>query len=447
MKKKWMVSTLLCGSLALGMGLNTSAETYEGYTQEEFDALDKTTVIKSEDSPTGYYVTFRYKDSDAERVRIFGEWAFSDLDHSTVVTSLNATPEEWKDGYTVWQTTGWPTADMTLDEETGIWSYTIPLPNGTYNYRFYVDGAEGAEVTDYTDAEMVCDPSNPNFTYDRQTEDMTKEMYLTSVYVPYDEVKQANTTCVEEQAPRDSENGTVFFENVTLDSGISTSYGVYLPYEFDKNREDPYPILVLFHGGGGYDGSWFNNGLANILDNMIAEGRLEPTIVVTPNGESFPAENPDLRWDRDAISNYVIDYLLPHMSEEYNASTEPAHRAIGGLSQGGAAIMNAYFNHTDEFDYYIDMSSPMKENVHADFTKEELNDVNLFIGYGMYDFVTTQVYFNEEKAAVEGSIYEYIYGLSEANVNFMVKNDLPYGHQWSLWRELAVYAFDNFLWK
>ena len=109
--------------------------------------------------------------------------------------------------------------------------------------------------------------------------------------------------------------------------------------------------------------------------------------------------------------------------------------------------MNAYFNHTDEFDYYIDMSSPMKENVHADFTKEELNDVNLFIGYGMYDFVTTQVYFNEEKAAVEGSIYEYIYGLSEANVDFMVKNDLPYGHQWSLWRELAVYAFDNFLWK
>lgn len=107
----------------------------------------ETTVVKSEDSPTGYYVTFRYKDPDSGRVRIYGEWAFSDLDHSTVVTSLNATPEEWQDGYTVWQTSGWPTADMVLDEETGIWSYTIPLPNGTYNYRFYVGGAEDAELS------------------------------------------------------------------------------------------------------------------------------------------------------------------------------------------------------------------------------------------------------------------------------------------------------------
>ncbi len=445
MKRKWIGAMMACTALTLGMGLTSLATEYEGYTQEEFDALEATTVVKSDDSPTGYYVTFRYVDPDATRVRIYGEWTFSDPAHSTVATSTNTAPEDWQDGYTVWQTAGWPTADMTLDEETGIWSYTIPLPNGTYNYRYYVGGSEDAELTDYTDAVMVCDPSNPNYTYDRQDAEMTGEMYLTSVYVPYDEEKQANTTCVEEQAPRDGENGEVFFEDVTLESGIETSYGVYLPYGYDENQE--YPILVLFHGGGGYDGSWFNNGLANILDNMIAEGRLEPTIVVTPNGEDFPAEDADLRWDRDAITDFVVNDLLPHMAEEYNASTDPSRRAIGGLSQGGAAIMNAYFNATEEFGYYIDMSSPMKENVHADFTKEELNDVKLFIGYGLYDFVQTQVYFNEEKAAVEGSIYEYIYGLADAGVDFMVKNDLKYGHQWSLWRELVVYAFDNFLWQ
>ena len=98
-----------------------------------------------------------------------------------------------------------------------------------------------------------------------------------------------NTDQRPEEMPRDTENGTVSFETATTEDGIATSYGVYLPNGYDADREEAYPLLVLFHGGGGYDGSWFSNGLANILDNMIAEGRMEPTIVVTPNGSDFPS--------------------------------------------------------------------------------------------------------------------------------------------------------------
>lgn len=444
MKKLLALLLVLCAVFAQ----TAFATTYEGMTREEFDALEQTTVIASPDSPTGYYVTFRYKAPDATRVRIYGEWVFSDPDYSTIVTGLNATPDEWQDGYTVWQASGgspqWPTNDMVLNEETGVWSYTIPLPNGTWNYRFLVGGSPEADITDTTDAYWAYDPNNIPFLADYD-EELTTEQYLTSVYVPYDPEKQANSACVEEQAPRDGENGTVFYETAVSSGGIETSYAVYLPYEFDVEREEPYPILVLFHGGGGYDGSWMNNGLVNILDNMIAEGRLEPTIVVTPNGSDFP--DPDYSWDRPAIMEYVVNTILPHMTEEYNASNDPARRALGGLSQGGACIMNGYFNNTESFGYYIAMSAPMRGNVYPDYEKEELKDVKLFMGFGLYDHVATRAFYNEAIAANESSTYDYVWGLGQAGVSFMIKNDLPYGHQWALWRELAVYAFDNFLWK
>ena len=63
---------------------------------KERDALEKTTVVKDPDSPTGYSVTFRYKDPVATRVRLSGQWLFSDKAHASLATSLNATPEEWK---------------------------------------------------------------------------------------------------------------------------------------------------------------------------------------------------------------------------------------------------------------------------------------------------------------------------------------------------------------
>lgn len=88
-------TTILATMTAMGMllaGSSAMAATYEGYTEEEFAALEQTTVVKSEDSPTGYYVTFRYKDPDASRVRIYGEWRFSDIESASYFTSQNAAP-------------------------------------------------------------------------------------------------------------------------------------------------------------------------------------------------------------------------------------------------------------------------------------------------------------------------------------------------------------------
>lgn len=456
MRKKRLLTV---AAALLGTFLAATSASAAGYaenlSEDEIAALEETTVIKDESSPTGYYVTFRYKDAEASRVRIYGEWKFSDVMHATFVTSENATPEEWEDGDIVWKTDGWPTADMEKDEETGVWSYTIPLPNGTWAYRFYVGGAEGAELTDYTDAKMVPDPANVNYLApDEDLENLGGEQCLTTVYVPYDEVKQANTIRRDEEAPRDGENGTVEYVVTTLESGASSGYEVYLPYGYDAEREEKYPVFVLFHGGGGYDGSWMTNGLVNILDNMIAEGRLEPTIVVTPCGEDF--HDDVYHWKRDDIMTFLNDNLLPYVAENYNAADDPARRALGGLSQGGATVAYCMFNNTDAFDTYIHLSAPYMGDTELDFTIPELKEKTIFFGYGDYDFVQTRslykMYPDEEGNMVklapqnEGSIWEYMYGLAGEGVEFSSMN-YPYGHDWVLWRKLLVTVFDEILWK
>ncbi len=453
--KKLAVAASLAGAMMCGFNAYAADYDLDGYTQEEFDALERTTVLKSDESPTGYYVTFRYKDPDAGRVRIYGEWKFSDIYHSTFVTSQNLMPDDWSDGDVEWQTDGWPTAEMELNEDTGVWSYTIPLPTGTFNYRFLVGGADGAAVDDATDAQLVADPANTNFLApDEDTENLGGEQALTSVYVPWDGEKQANTDQRPEEMPRDTENGTVSFETATTEDGIATSYGVYLPNGYDADREEAYPLLVLFHGGGGYDGSWFSNGLANILDNMIAEGRMEPTIVVTPNGSDFPNDN--FMWDRESICQFVINDILPHMTENYNASDDPSRRAFAGLSQGGATVGYMMFTYPEAFDTYAFLSAPYMGDTNLDFTIPELKDKTIFFGYGDYDFVQTRSLYklypdadgNMVRLASreEGSIWEYMYGLAEADVDFTSIN-YAYGHQWALWRKLMVNICEDILWK
>lgn len=448
MKKVGLLLLVLVGILLCSMA---GAVTYKGYTQEEFDALEVTTVIPSADSATGYFVTFRYKDVDADRVRIYGEWAFTDIEHASFFTSMNASPEDWQDGYTIWKTNTWPTTDMVKNEETGVWAYTIPLPTGTWCYRYYVGGAEGAAIDDYTDAVLAADPANVNYLADPGEEG--GEQMLTAVYVPRDEEKQALTIPRYEEAPRDEQNGTVAYETVTLESGITTSYAIYLPYDFDAAREEAYPVMVLFHGGGGYYGSWFTNGLVNILDNMIAEGRMEPTIVVTPNGSDFPHET--FRWDRPAILDYVTNTILPTMAEKYNASADPARRAFAGLSMGGATVGYGLFHNTDDFGTFALFSAPFLGDLEPDYTIPALKDKNIFVGYGDYDFVVVRSLYHYQPDAEgnlvrivdrdEGSTLEYIFGLSQEDVEVTSLNQ-PYGHDWVLWRKLIVHVFENVLW-
>ena len=102
-------------------------------------------VVKTNTAPTGYEVTFRYYDPTATSVRLRGEWFFSSPGSTTTTSSLGLLPSQWAPGDfpianpNSGAAPNWPVASMTEDQATGVWSYTTPMPSGTYTYGFYVN--------------------------------------------------------------------------------------------------------------------------------------------------------------------------------------------------------------------------------------------------------------------------------------------------------------------
>jgi enterochelin esterase-like enzyme len=409
-------------------------------SQRGVDALGKTTVIQDPDSPTGYSVTFRYKDPDAKRVRLSGQWLFSDAAHASLVTSLNATPEEWKNGYFVHRCGKWPTVDMTLDQESGVWAHTLPLPNGTWVYTFYLGGVENAESVDRTGAQQVWDPTNPPLLYDYEAADMLPNERRSAIYVPYDADKQSLSVNVSEEAPRKGENGSASFAKLDATDGKEAVFGMYLPYEHDVRRKDAYPILVLMHGAWEGESTWFNQGaLIHILDNMIAEGRVEPTIVVTPNREYAD-------WGLPQLLSNILDGILPYMAASYNVATDPSRRAFGGLSSGGATTMYTLFNHTKEFAYYLPMSAFITQDCEPNYRADGIKETKICFGYGWYDLIFSKYLESQGASAISCYLHDIFMDLAEAGVPFT--NHAVYrGHTWTTWRQNMVYMLENVLWK
>jgi enterochelin esterase family protein len=134
---------------------------------------------------------------------------------------------------------------------------------------------------------------------------------------------------------------------------------VYTPAGYDKNPGKKYPVLYLQHGMGENETSWANQGRMNfIMDNLIAEGKAAPMIVVMDNGniENFrtlPGENPN-----EARSRFGADFpeillkeIIPHIESTYRVLTDRDHRAMAGLSWGGLQTFNITLNNLDKFAY------------------------------------------------------------------------------------------------
>ncbi|MDO4547944.1 MAG: hypothetical protein Q4D04_07605, partial [Clostridia bacterium] len=109
------------------------------FTEEEFAALTKTTVYRSEESATGYCVTFRFYGPEYESVEVAGEWYYSEPIYSSQNSAARIHPNDWYNGCLIHTDDVNPTRpfdQMTLNEETGYWAYTMQLASGTYCYQF-----------------------------------------------------------------------------------------------------------------------------------------------------------------------------------------------------------------------------------------------------------------------------------------------------------------------
>jgi enterochelin esterase-like enzyme len=132
---------------------------------------------------------------------------------------------------------------------------------------------------------------------------------------------------------------------------------VYTPPGYDKSKQK-YPVLYLQHGWGEDETAWSNQGRANlIMDNLIAEGKIKPFIIVMTYGMTNEIKFGGLRnFDIKPFQTVLVDELIPYIDAHFNTLSDQPNRAMAGLSMGGMETKTITLNNPDVFSHYALLS-------------------------------------------------------------------------------------------
>ena len=152
-------------------------------------------------------------------------------------------------------------------------------------------------------------------------------------------------------------HGTVRHHWYTSKSlGVRRSLHVYTPPGYDQETKTRFSVLYLLHGSGDNDATWAVLGRAHlILDNLLAQGKVKPMIVVMTDGHAYiphlgGGATPNLTSRNvDDFGRDLLEDVLPFIEAEYRTKKERSHRAIAGLSMGGGQSLTVGLNHLELF--------------------------------------------------------------------------------------------------
>jgi enterochelin esterase family protein len=216
---------------------------------------------------------------------------------------------------------------MTKDAN-GVWSVTLgPLEPSIYLYTFSVDGV------------TMADPVNPRIKLRSRT-----SASMVEVGAQQPALWQA----------RNVPHGTVEinWQNSKVLDGEARWIWIYTPPGYEKDRDRRYPVLYLFHGSNDIAGGWVLAGNANfILDNLLAEKKAVPMIVVMPYGHAVPFGSPREVQARNTalFEEYLLKDVMPLVESKYRIAAGREKRAIAGLSMGGGQALHIGFGHPELF--------------------------------------------------------------------------------------------------
>lgn len=216
-----------------------------------------------------------------------------------------------------------------MEQDTaGVWSVTIgPIQPEMYTYSFFIDGAK------------VLDPSNPEMQVGQAPD-------FSLVNVP------GNPLRFDEL--QDVPHGAIhILKYYSTTQEVNRNIQVYVPPGYNSSAQK-YPVFYLRHGGGGNETSWYVEGCAaHILDNLLAQEKMVPMIVVMPNG-NVEKQTEGGAYGEEGISimaDELFTDVIPLIEKEYSVYTDQQHRAIGGLSMGGGQSLFIGLQHIEEFDW------------------------------------------------------------------------------------------------
>jgi enterochelin esterase-like enzyme len=306
----------------------------------------------------------------------------------------------------------------------GTWEVTFgPVDPGPYRYNFEVNGVP------------VCDPRSPSVS-------LANDNVWSLVYVPGSDFMDA---------------GKVPHGAVASINYYSTSLGkmrrmhIYTPPGYEQGKGQ-YPVFYLLHGAGDSDDSWPSVGRAGfIMDNLIAQGKVKPMIVVMPAGHTPPNRSvngtprlPGMDGSQDPFVGDFVTDIMPYVEKNYRVINDRDHRAIAGLSMGGWQTLNIAVAHLNQFAYIGVFSSglfgivpragansttasPGSNFAWEDQHRAELDNAETKKGLKLLWFKTGQD--------------DFLLGTTTATVALFrrhgfnpVSGQSPGGHAWSNWR-------------
>lgn len=360
------------------------------HAQESLDFSKQHEIISPE--VQGNSVTFRLMAPEAKTVKLQGNWIHG---------------QGMQPG----------TVDLQRDAQ-GIWTYTgRDFSPDIYTYSFLVDGVKA---------------NDPNNSY--QVRDVSSVMSLFLIDGPH----SANYKV------QDVPHGTVAKRWYTS-KGLNADrrLTVYTPAGYETSKEK-YPVLYLLHGMGGDEEAWMTLGRASqILDNLIAQGKAKPMVVVMPNGHTSntaaPGESskgfykiemrtPDIF---DGNMETYFGEIMEFTEQNYRVKTDAKNRAIAGLSMGGFHSLYISANQPKTFDYVglfspavlppANKNSPIYQDLDNKLKIQLNNGYRLYwLGIGKTDFLFDQVTAYRQKLDGIGFKYQYV--------------ESDGGHTWSNWR-------------
>lgn len=309
------------------------------------------------------------------------------------------------------------TAELTLNN--GVWEYTTPNPlqPELYSYSFIVDGLK------------ITDPSN---VYQlRDIASVTNVFLIDGPQAEYYKVADVPHGSVSK----------MWYNSPTL--GMDRRLTVYTPAGYETSGKN-YPVLYLLHGMGGDENAWTELGrAAQILDNLIAQGKAEPMIVVMTNGNAalqaapgesslgFVTPTTNLPRTKDGAFETHFPEVVNFIDSNFRTINSKEGRAIAGLSMGGFHSMHISKQYPDMFDYVglfsaailpsKDMQSPIYQDLEGKLKVQfDKKPALYWIAIGDKDFLYDA---NQEyRKLLDEKGYPYTYFES------------PDGHIWKNWR-------------
>ena len=297
-----------------------------------------------------------------------------------------------------------PQRDLTKGE-AGVWEITVgPAEPGAYRYNFDVDGV------------ATIDPRSPAISESNNNSwsvvTVPGAAFMDAADVPHGAV------------------ASVYYQSSTL--GRMRRMHVYTPPGYE-NGQDKYPVFYLLHGASDSDDSWTSVGRANfILDNLIAAGKAKPMIVVMPAGHTGPFSfggppSPAAgRFEDDFIKD-----ILPYVEKHYRVLADREHRAVAGLSMGGAQTLTLFAEHPRDFAYVGVFSSGLFRRDPGDWEKQNesaLSDASVKEGLKVLWFRTGK----EDRLMQSTRNTVDLFKKHDFKVVF---DESEGGHTWHNWRE------------